>query len=227
MTKAQASKAAEGQGCNRRDSDAGRCSSPACAKQAVHETANVRGLDRAACSASNTGLDGCWHCLPGMLFSPRSSGSRPSRGCGKRAAEAHASGKQERTLHCAPYPIAAACPTAHQGTKPQKEACLIHGRHARRAPAPDVLIERRCRVQRLRASLNIQQTLHITYLTCKPMLANNTTPSCTQPEQQHKAERGRARAVCRECSPAAKPHAPSRISRLYERQASKAAEEAG
>ena len=48
------------------------------------------------------------------------------------------------------YPIAAACTTAHhQGTEPQKEACLIHGRHARRAPAPDVLIERRCRVEGL------------------------------------------------------------------------------
>ena len=48
------------------------------------------------------------------------------------------------------YPIAAACTTAHhQGTEPQKEACLIHRRHARRAPAPDVLIERRCRVESL------------------------------------------------------------------------------
>ena len=43
-----------------------------------------------------------------------------------------------------------------------------------------------------------------------------------QNERQHKAERGRARAVCRECSAAARPHAPSRMSQLYERQASKA-----
>jgi len=51
MTNGRASKAAEGYGRSRRGSGAGRCGSVACAKHAVHETANVRGLDRAACSA--------------------------------------------------------------------------------------------------------------------------------------------------------------------------------
>ena len=120
MTKAQASKTTEAQGCNRRDSDAGRCGSPACATQPVHDTANVRGLDRAACCASNTGLDGSWHCLPSML-SVRGAAEAGRAEAAASAAEAHASGKQERTLHCAPYPIAAARPTVHQGTKPQKE----------------------------------------------------------------------------------------------------------
>jgi hypothetical protein len=52
----------------------------------------------------------------------------------------------------APYPIAGPphiikAPNRRRSTK---GACLIHGRHARRVPAPYVLIERRCRIERLR-----------------------------------------------------------------------------
>ena len=148
MTKGQASKATDAQGCNRCDSDAGRCHGPACAKQPkqpVHDTANERGLDRAACSASNTGLDGWWHCLPSMLS---------VRGAAKAGrAEAAASAADASACYTsAPYPIAGPphiikAPNRRRSTK---GACLIHGRHARRVPAPYVLIERRCRIERLR-----------------------------------------------------------------------------
>jgi hypothetical protein len=88
----------------RRGSDARRCGRTACAKQAVHETANVRGLDPAACSASNTGLDGCWRCLPS---------TQPTL--------VHAT--QARALHSVPYQTAAAFINAlHQGTKPKRRS---------------------------------------------------------------------------------------------------------
>ena len=154
MTKGQASKATDAQGCNRCGSDAGRCRGPACAKQPkqpVHDTANERGLDRAACSASNTGLDGWWHCLPSML-SVRGAAKAGRAEAAASAADARA--RYTSSLHKRAIPNS--WTTAHhQGTKPQKEhqtaegACLIHGRHARRVPAPYVLIERRCRVERL------------------------------------------------------------------------------
>ena len=67
---------------------------------------------------------------------------------------------------------------------------------------------------------------HLACEPCSPPKRGRRAP-CMQNERQHKAERGRARAVCRECSAAAKPRAPSSISRLYERQASKAAEGSG
>ena len=103
-----------------------------------------------------------WAPLAKHAFSPRSSGGRPSRGSGKRSRRTCMLPKL--AIQRANYPIAAACTTAHhQGSEPQKEACLIHRRHARRAPAPDVLIERRCRVERPPAARVLQTAPHISH----------------------------------------------------------------
>jgi hypothetical protein len=87
MKERQASKAAEASGRSRGGSDAGRRGSPACAKQALHAAANMRGLARAQPLAvpRKHGSTGEMALLAKLAFSPRSSGGRPSRGSGKRS----------------------------------------------------------------------------------------------------------------------------------------------
>ena len=151
--KGKASKAADGQGCSptrRRCRPAPQPGVCQARSASAREQKRARpGPSRAACSASNTRLDGCGHRLPSSLTSVRGAAV-----AGRAEAAASAADATYMLLKLATqranYPIAAACTTAHhQGTEPQKEACLIHRRHARRAPAPDVLIERRCRVESL------------------------------------------------------------------------------
>ena len=100
-------------------------------------------------------------------FRPRSSGSRPRRGSGNRS---RCTGTRNGTnLETVPYQTAAACTNAQrQGTKLKEGPCLIHRRHTRRVPAPDVLVERLRRVERLPANRAIHRVKCGSKAACAP-----------------------------------------------------------